>query len=276
MPKMSGYELSKFIRERFSISELPILLLTARNNPEDIHVGFLSGASDYIVKPMDALELKSRVRALTDLKQSIAERLRMEGAWLQAQIKPHFLFNTLNTIAALSEFDTTRMRDLLDVFGNYLHASFNSENMEIEVSLEHELKLVKAYLYIEQERFEDRIQVDWDVNPSISLMLPPLSIQTIVENAVRHGILKRISGGTIIIRINEHPTFTQISIIDNGVGISDDKLKILLHPHSKRKQGIGLINTDRRLKQIYGSGLDIQSIAGLGTTISFRIPKKNN
>ncbi|MRA75822.1 response regulator, partial [Bacillus thuringiensis] len=87
MPKMSGYELTKMIRTQYSIAELPIVLLTARSQPEDIYTGFLAGANDYIVKPIDALELKVRINALTELKQSIHERIRMEGAWLQAQIQ---------------------------------------------------------------------------------------------------------------------------------------------------------------------------------------------
>src|SRR5690625_4138570 len=96
MPRMSGYELTRIIRKRFTISELPILLLTARNRPEDIENGFLAGANDYVTKPVDAVELKSRVNALTEVRKSSRERLRMESAWLQAQIQPHFLFNTLN------------------------------------------------------------------------------------------------------------------------------------------------------------------------------------
>src|SRR5690625_7724184 len=96
MPTMSGYELTRSIRERFTISELPILLLTARSNPEDIYTGFLAGANDYVTKPVDAVELNVRVHALSNLQASIHERLWMEAAWLQAQIRPHFLLNTLN------------------------------------------------------------------------------------------------------------------------------------------------------------------------------------
>ncbi|RIE01129.1 response regulator [Cohnella faecalis] len=125
MPNMSGYQLSRAIREVYSLSELPILLLTARSRPEDIEVGFQAGANDYLTKPVAANELKSRVRALTDGKQSFRKRLRMEAAWLQAQIQPHFLFNSLNAIASLSEFDTTRMRALLEAFGKYLRVSFD-------------------------------------------------------------------------------------------------------------------------------------------------------
>src|SRR5690625_5750774 len=82
MPRMSGYELTRIIRKRFTISELPILLLTARNRPEDIENGFLAGANDYVTKPVDAVELKSRVNALTEVRKSSRERLRMESAWL--------------------------------------------------------------------------------------------------------------------------------------------------------------------------------------------------
>src|SRR5699024_3869871 len=98
MPNMSGYELTETLRKQFSISELPILLLTARNQTEDIYTGFLAGANDYVAKPVDRVELQSRVAALTCLKQSVKEQLRIEAAWLQAQIQPHFLFNTINTI----------------------------------------------------------------------------------------------------------------------------------------------------------------------------------
>ncbi|MDZ4438897.1 response regulator, partial [Bacillus cereus] len=158
MPKMSGYELTKMIRTQYSIAELPIVLLTARSQPEDIYTGFLAGANLYIVKPIDALELKVRINALTELKQSIHERIRMEGAWLQAQIQPHFLFNTLNTIAALGEIDIVRMEKLIVEFGTYLRASFGEEVLAETVPIQHELDLLQSYLYIERERFGKRIQ----------------------------------------------------------------------------------------------------------------------
>src|SRR5699024_6595432 len=87
MPHMSGYELTRAIRERFTMSELPILLLTARASQEDIENGFISGANDYVTKPIDTVELRSRVNALTEVKQSSRERLRLESAWLRAQIQ---------------------------------------------------------------------------------------------------------------------------------------------------------------------------------------------
>ncbi|MGO4180697.1 ATP-binding protein [Paenibacillus sp. TAF43_2] len=273
MPRMSGYELTRIIRERFSVSELPILLLTARSRPEDIDTGFLSGANDYLRKPVDALELKSRVRALTELRQSVRERLRMEAAWLQAQIQPHFLFNTLNSIAALSEIDNEKMRALLGEFGHYLRASFDFRNLERLVPLENELGLVRSYLYIEKERFEDRINIRWDVDARIHLQVPPLCIQPLVENAIRHGLLSRVEGGEIHIRITAKEHEAEISVTDNGIGMDEETVRRVLDSRLDVKAGIGLYNTDRRLKQLYGKGLLIRSVPNQGTIVSFVVSK---
>ncbi|MBB6671882.1 ATP-binding protein [Cohnella nanjingensis] len=272
MPHMSGYELSRFVRERFSVSELPILLLTARGRPEDIGTGFLSGANDYVTKPVDAMELKSRVRALTELKQSVRDRLRMEAAWLQAQIQPHFLYNTLNSIAALSEIDNEKMSALLEAFGHYLRASFDFRNLERLVPLEHELGLVRSYLYIEKERFDDRLSIRWEVDEGIQLQVPPLSIQPLVENAVRHGLLSREEGGEIHIRISANEHEAEISVADNGVGMDEEEARRVLDSRQDVKAGIGLSNTDRRLKQLYGKGLQIRSVPNQGTIVSFVVP----
>ncbi|WP_373567580.1 response regulator [Paenibacillus mendelii] len=271
MPAMSGYELTQLIRERFTLAELPILLLTARSRPEDLQTGFLSGANDYVTKPMDAAELRARVRALTELKYSVRERLRLEAAWLQAQIKPHFLFNTLNTIAALGDFDTNRMRSLLETFGHYLKSSFDFRNSERLVPLEQELQLVRSYVNIEQERFGDRLHVRWEVAGGLKLYIPPLTIQTLVENAVRHGILKRPEGGEIRIRITKIAEGAEVVIIDNGIGMDAHTAAKLLDGNPNPGSGIGLRNTDRRLKQSYGNRLQIRSLQDQGTTVAFRI-----
>ena len=271
MPHMSGYELTQKVREHFNISELPILLLTARSQPEDVYTGFLSGANDYVTKPVDAMELKYRVWSLTTLKQTINERLRMEAAYLQAQIHPHFLFNTLSSIMALSDIDTEKMRRLGDAFTSYLHISFDFLNSGEHVSLAHELELVQAYLYIETERFPDRLAVEWDVDPEINLRIPPLTIQPLVENAVKHGLLSQPQGGTVLIRIARQESSTLFEVRDNGKGMSEETVQLLLGQDMRAKGGIGVSNTNRRLIQMYGKGLSIQSKLGEGTTVSFMI-----
>ncbi|MCD9023346.1 hybrid sensor histidine kinase/response regulator [Cohnella silvisoli] len=273
MPHMSGYELTQRVRERFSVSELPILLLTARSEPADTYAGFISGANDYVTKPIDALELKYRIWSLTTLRQSVNERMRMEAAYLQAQIHPHFLFNTLNSIMALSDLDLGRMRKLGDAFTSYLRISFDFLNAGRLVALSHELDLVRAYLYIEKERFEDRLSVVWEVDPNmLGVLLPPLTIQPLVENAVRHGVLSRVKGGTVRIRIRRQELFALIEVTDDGKGMKQEKVQQVLGQARKGKEGIGLSNTHRRLTQMYGNGLSIHSKEGEGTILSFVIP----
>ncbi|WP_339311487.1 ATP-binding protein [Paenibacillus polymyxa] len=272
MPNMSGYELTLKVREQFSMSELPVLLLTARSQPPDIYTGFASGANDYVTKPVDAVELKYRIRALTMLNQSIQERLRMEAAYLQAQIQPHFLFNTLNSLMVLSDIDTEHMRKLGEAFSSYLRISFNYLNTGELVKLSYELELVEAYLFIEKTRFEDRLSVVLNVEPDLPLLLPPLSIQPLIENAVRHGLLSRNVGGTLCLSITRHEGYTRIEVKDNGKGMEPEKVAELLHATPGGKGGIGIVNTNRRLMQRYGQGLSIVSEPGEGTMVSFDIP----
>ncbi|KQO17197.1 hybrid sensor histidine kinase/response regulator [Paenibacillus sp. Leaf72] len=273
MPHMSGYELTRLIRERYALSELPILQLTARNRAEDIAAGFQSGANDYVTKPSNALELKSRVMALIHVNRSMNERLRMEAAWLQAQIQPHFLLNSLNAIAALSVIDLDKMHVLLLEFSNYLRSSFDFRNSEQLIPLERELDFVRSYLYIEQQRFGNKLQLHWQVEASLKSMLPPLTIQPLVENAVRHGVMKRAAGGSISVQVFERDDQVEVAIIDDGVGMDAEVLDKLLDRSSSEQQGIGLLNVDRRLKQMYGQGLFIQSVSGQGTTVSFKVMK---
>ena len=130
MPQMSGYELTRQIRQRFTLTELPILLLTARSLPNDIQSGFFAGANDYVTKPVEPIEIRARIKALTTFKQMVQEQLRLEAAWLQAQIQPHFIFNTLNAAIALSEIDLEKMHHLLEEFSDFLRYKFQFQNMD--------------------------------------------------------------------------------------------------------------------------------------------------
>lgn len=274
MPDTSGYELTRMIRKRFSMFELPIILLTARDEPEDIYAGFLAGANDYVTKPTDALELKYRAWSLSSLKRAVNDRLSMEAAYLQAQIQPHFLFNTLNSILSLSYTDVKKMRKLAEVFASYLRISFEFLTASKLVPLSRELELVQNYLYIQQQRFGERLQVEWEVNTDTEILVPPLIVQPLVENAVRHGILNQLKGGTLRIRIEKRADAVHFFIIDTGSGMDDEQIRMLLSPENKEHQGIGLFNTHSRLIRMYGQGLHIQSKPGEGTTVSFIIPDK--
>ncbi|GGD59762.1 hypothetical protein GCM10010911_17010 [Paenibacillus nasutitermitis] len=273
MPLMSGYELTARIRERYSLAELPVLLLTASSREEDIEAGFRAGANDYVTKPVHATELMSRVRSLTNLKKSVNERLRMEAALLQAQIKPHFVINTFTALSALSRIDTEKMDALIEELTQYFRLGIDFRNSDRAVPLERELKLVRSYLYIQKERFEDRLQVVWDVDDEVDLYLPPLTIQPLVDNAVIHGIMKRSTGGEIQVRVTNLERSVEIQVSDNGVGMDEKTIRHVLDRQMETHSGIGLLNTHRRLMQFCGSGLRIESKPGVGTTVSFTIAK---
>lgn len=271
MPGMSGYEVCRTIRRKYSLSELPVLMLTARHMPEDIMSGFHAGASDYIGKPVEAGVMKARVHTLLAMKKSVADLVGAEMAFLQAQIKPHFLFNTLNTILSVSRKDLAKSQHLLTELSQYLRGSFDFDNRERLVSIQKELELARSYAAIEQARFGDRLKVIWNIDDDVSCRLPPLLIQPLVENAVRHGVMSRPQGGVVSITVKSHDTYVSIEVEDNGKGFSMGVDELLTKRGGGRK-GVGILNIERRLRAVYGSGLDIRSVAGEGAVVTIRIP----
>jgi len=272
MPGMSGHALTSIIRETYGLNELPILLLTARGDVLDVEAGLLAGANDYVAKPINAIELYARVRTLVRLKRSHQEALSLEAAWLQAQIKPHFIVNTLNSIVALSEIDQNQMIELVHQFSQYLRSSHSIHHTHELIGLEQELQLVEAFLSINQHRF-NKLNIEWNVeegNDLSELMLPPLVLQSLIENAVVHGALSRVENSNVTIGIQRKDRYVQITIRDNGVGMSKEIIEQALR--GKLGSGIGLYNTNLRLKQHYREGLTIHSQLGQGTEVSFKIP----
>ncbi|TSJ63572.1 response regulator [Allobacillus salarius] len=269
MPNLSGYNLTTKVREQFSKTELPILLLTARNNPKDIVTGFQAGANDYLTKPVNGNELKERVRNLINIKKSTEIQLNLESKWLQAQIKPHFIFNTLNTINALSEIDTDEMRRLIDAFSDFLRSKFNFTAYDDLISVKDELSIVHSYTYIEKVRFGERLTVQWEIGNIEGFNIPPLTIQTIVENAVHHGVMQRIEGGVITIRVFQRGKHLRIVIKDNGVGMNKETVRSITE--TTETGGVGLANTNKRLKIKFQTNLQIKSIPMQGTVVAFNI-----
>nr|WP_154890023.1 ATP-binding protein [Paenibacillus xylanexedens] len=272
MPKMSGPELCRKLREHRSLSELPILMLTARGLPEDIRHGFQAGANDFLSKPVDAGELRARVRTLIDLRTSVQDTIRAEMAFLQAQIKPHFLYNALNVIIATCAVDPDKATDLLIELSHYLRGSFDFQNRDQLVPLYKELELVESYVHLEQARFEDRLVVKYEVQPDLRLFLPPLTIQPLVENAIRHGVMERAAGGTVRLHIFQEGDDVIVRVQDDGVGIPPERMAQVKSGRTEGPGGVGLQNINRRLMSLYGQGLNIQSHVGSGTQIQFHIP----
>lgn len=272
MPDMSGYEVLRLIRERYSTSELPVLMLTAKNRVSDMIVTMENGANEFVGKPFEAEELMARVRNLTRLKASVKMAKDAEIAFLRSQIKPHFLFNALNSIAALCMDEPQKAEELTLQLSEYLRGSFDFKQLDSLTTIENELSLVNAYIMIEKARFGSRLQVEYDIEANLEFQLPPLILQPLVENAIRHGLMSNFRGGTVNVSIKQSAdNAIRFTVEDDGSGMSDKKIEEIMAT-DVRKKGVGLWNISQRIKLLYGSSIRIESKEGIGTKVSFDIP----
>jgi len=204
------------------------------------------------------------------LKDKIMET---EMSFLQAQIKPHFLYNALNAIANICEKDGKIAGRLILDLAIYLRGSLEFNHLDKMATIEKELEFIDTYFHIEQARFGQKIQLIKEIQVSSEYRLPVLIIQPLVENAVRHGISKKQVGGKVIVRLIQVKDGIEIEIKDDGIGIEEEKLKLLLNEKTK-DQGVGLLNIHNRLLRLYGRGLDISSEVGIGTCVRLIIPER--
>ena len=207
----------------------------------------------------------------SNLQESIHKIEDTETAFLNAQIKPHFLYNTLNTIAQCCQSDPEEAEQLILYLSKYLRGTLNFENLGNVIPMKKELELVDAYYQIEKARFEN-FNLEFNVDESLySCSVPPLMLQPLVENAIKHGIRNKESSGLIKLEIKNLGTLISCSVEDNGVGIAKELLPELLSTPVDTKS-IGLYNIHSRLIRLYGKGLTISSTVGVGTVVQFEIP----
>lgn len=191
---------------------------------------------------------------------------------LQAQINPHFLFNSLAVIGCLCRVQPDKARELIQHLANFFRKNLNT-NKQV-VSLETELDHVKSYVEIELARFQEKLEVEYKIDEAADCYIPPLTLQPIIENSIKHGLLPKKNGGKIIISAERVDTETVIHISDNGVGMDESKIARLLSDDNSNTDNIGIYNVNKRLKGIFGKqyGLSIQSSMNEGTSVTIRIP----
>jgi two-component system sensor histidine kinase LytS len=207
------------------------------------------------------------------IKSQLLDRAEIKR--LQAQINPHFLFNSLNTIASFCRTNSKRARQLLLELSNYLRRNIKDKRQYI--TLDDELKQIESYLAIEHARFGDRIQFEMDIQPDArEWLMPPLIIQPMVENAVKHGLSCKVEGGKVWVHAFCNNGSLKIQVKDNGVGISDEAIA-----HVYKKSGsessnpsMGLRNINQRLEHIFGPSSRIQfdNTSQKGTIITVNLP----
>lgn len=259
----------KEIRKNYSLLELPIVFLTASGRNISLLSSLDCGANDFIKKPSDKEEVESKIRSLIKMKESAKEGLRKEFQYFYSQISPHFLYNTINTIIGLSYNDSELAREALNNLSVYLRGKLDLYKDEDLILLETELELVEAYLEIEKMRYGDRLKVHYDIEENIKLMIPPLTIQPLVENSILHGLSKKEGGGWIKISLKrEEDDYISIAIEDNGLGISREKQEEIISGESGR---IGFKNIVEKIKLLKGSSLNIESELGKGSKITIKL-----
>ena len=278
MPGLNGIDVCREIRKKHSDNALPIIMITVRNRPEDIEVAFVAGANDYIAKPFHKKEFLARVKAqLRSQEVYETERrvYRAEISALQSQIQPHFLYNTLNTIIAFCRTNPIKAAEIQGELSNYLQNKFRFNSMAL-IPLQQELDLIKSYLAIEQVRFGKRLHIVFCIETDANPLIPPLILQPLVENAVKHGVYPKREGGTVRISIQKTAEHTLLVVTDDGIGMTADKVASLLNDSEAQEVGIGLQNIHKRLQRHYGYGLHIESNRNEGTTITVKIPLKGD
>ncbi len=206
-----------------------------------------------------------------DLQASLDKIMITETAYLSAQMKPHFLYNALTAIAENCETAPEEAGRLILSLSKYLRQTLDYDNLNGFVPLKKELELVYAYTSIEKARF-DNIEIIFDLPDSLpSIQIPPLTLQPLVENAIKHGLRRKKEGGHVVVRAEYREDKVEFLVEDNGIGIPDDTLKNLaVLPNGS--VSIGLYNINTRLIRLYGNGLSIKSEIGTGTSVSFEIP----
>jgi LytS/YehU family sensor histidine kinase len=210
---------------------------------------------------------------IAELDNHAARIAQAELEALRAQISPHFLFNTLTTIAALTRVDPIAAHDLIVDFADYFRETL-AQHGEF-VTVDDEIGNVERYLRFEQARFGAALAVEMELSPRArAALIPVLCIQPLVENAVVHGVAPRNGRGTLTIRAIEIDNDLAVTVTDDGVGIAAGVLERVLESGYGTGLGIGLNNVHQRLIGAFGpaSGLRIESTPGTGTAVSFRVP----
>ena len=195
------------------------------------------------------------------------ELLQSQIAIMLSQIQPHFLYNSLVAIKELCHIDPNSAGEAVDEFSHYLRSNLDSLSVKMPIPFERELRHVQTYLSLEKRRFGDKLNFVFDIR-AFDFFIPALTLQPIVENAVRHGVTKRDEGGTVTVRAEESEAETILTVIDDGVGFD------IGLAHKNEHLRVGIANVRSRLGSMCAGSLLIESEPGVGATAVITIPKE--
>lgn len=211
------------------------------------------------------LNIQSERKAL--LERRDRELAEARASIMMSQIQPHFLYNTLTAIRELCRSDPARAAQTVTDFAQFLRENMASLTSKTPIPFERELRHTETYLSLERERFGDRLRVEYAIDAR-NFSLPPLSMQVLVENAVRHGVTPRETGGCVMIASAEDEHSFCVTVSDDGIGFD-----LAVPPDADGGTHVGIANVRTRLAESCCGTLEVCSVPGGGTTATIRIPK---
>ena len=216
----------------------------------------------YILKYVDTISEKENEKTMLAIANN-----EMQLSLLKSQINPHFLFNTLNSISTLMTTNKTKARQMMTMLGDVLRYALDSNSI-LEVPLAEELAFIRNYINIQQVRFGERLKYKEDIDKNcLALTIPPMVLQPLVENSVKHGITPKEEGGTITVSIKKNNGSAEFRVADDGIGLANKS------KYESSNSGVGLVNSDMRLQNMYGKNSKLRIAAGAeGFVVDFKIP----
>lgn len=253
----------------FASCALPLIFLSvsfAVGATLDTGIYLIAGASIMTILPLYIIFFNVHVENEKKMILQEKKQIELQIAATISQIQPHFLYNSLAVIAALCEDDPLLAAKATTTFSDYLRENMDFANKSDPISFSEELNHIQTYVWLEELRFSNKVRVQYDIRCT-AFPVPALSVQPLVENAIKHGICKKRSGGRVTLTSFEGEKDYTVIIADNGVGFDPEKL-----PKDDARH-IGIASSDYRIREMVGGSLNMESTPGKGTTVTIKIPK---
>lgn len=272
--------LQKFAKGQASTEKFEIRTNNEIDTLIDSYNTMTAKITDQIREIQDNANLEKELKEEQIKNLEISNLLKQsELQFLQSQINPHFLYNTMNTIAALATIENAaRTKKMIECMSDML--KYNLKKANESVTLQEEIKVIEDYIYIQEARFGKRIEyrIDYDQD-TMSYTVPSMILQPFVENAIKHGLEPKEEKGLLEITIKNQDFIIEIMVRDNGVGMQPDKLRNIMNSYRDVLHGIhtgiGISNVLRRLEIRYGEQVvDIKSTPEVGTTVRITLRKE--
>ena len=250
----------------YEVAPAIMIILTILSNITQANIYLPAIADVSLLFPLYIIFYSIYIEQKNEIVHKEAEQVKMETSLMLSQIQPHFLYNCLSTIAELCEEDSALAEEATTTFADYLRENMDCIGSDIPISFSDEMEHVQKYVWLEKLRFSNRVNVEYDLSCT-DFLIPALTVQPLVENAIKHGVCKKKGGGTVTISSYDEGKSYIITIVDDGVGFD---------PAANFKDGrqhIGIENVRKRLQSMVDGSIKVETAPGKGTSVTMTIPK---